>query len=239
MKLVIKFPTRSRPHKFKPLLDKYIDFLSGKHDIRFVITMDDDDETMNNDDIKSFIENHKSNGIDIVYHYGQSKTKIEACNANLDGESGDVLLLISDDMVPVTRNYDDIIYQNYQEVFPDYSGAIKFNDGLRGDNLMTLPCLGWKLYESFGYVYHPDYESLYCDNEQTQACAMIGKLAVSGICIIQHQWMSSEDERADELHKRNESFYDRDHKVFEERMSRKFETDVLEEKLREKLLHTI
>ena len=56
MKLVIKFPTRSRPHKFKPLLDKYIDFLSGKHDVRFVITMDEDDETMNNDDIKSSLK---------------------------------------------------------------------------------------------------------------------------------------------------------------------------------------
>ena len=29
---------------------------SGKHHVRFVITLDEDDETMNNDDIKSFLD---------------------------------------------------------------------------------------------------------------------------------------------------------------------------------------
>ena len=212
MKLVIKFPTRSRPHKFKPLLDKYIDFLSGKHDIRFVITMDEDDETMNNDDIKSFIENHKSNGIDIVYHYGQSKTKIEACNADLKGESGDVLLLISDDMVPVERNYDDIIYENYQQVA-----------------LMTLPCLGWKLYEKFGYVYYPEYKSVYPDNEQTEACILMGKLAISRKCIIRHQWVHGGHEQADELHQRNESseHYETDGKLYRERKATNFDIETV------------
>jgi len=229
MKLVIKFPTRSRPHKFKPLLDKYIDFLSGKHDIRFIITMDEDDDTMNTEDIKSFIENHKSNGIDIVYHYGQSKTKIEACNADLEGESGDVLLLISDDMVPVERNYDDIIYNNYQQVFPDYDGAIKFHDGLRQDVLMTLPCLGWKLYEKFGYVYYPEYKSVYPDNEQTEACILMGKLAVSQKCIIRHEWVHGGHEQADDLHQRNESsdHYESDGKLYRERKSRNFDIELM------------
>ena len=124
-KIVIKFPTRSRPEKFKKVFQKYIDFLSGKHDVRFVITMDEDDDTMNTPEMKEWLD---SLDIDMKYNYGESKTKIEACNADLEGESGDILVLISDDMTPCFEGYDDIIAMGFEQVFPDYIGAIKFND---------------------------------------------------------------------------------------------------------------
>ena len=42
--IVIKMATRERPDKFKKTLQKHIDYLSGKHNVRFIITMDEDDE---------------------------------------------------------------------------------------------------------------------------------------------------------------------------------------------------
>ena len=134
-------------------------------------------------------------------------------------------------MVPIMQGYDDMIAQAFDQIFPNYDGAIKFHDGLRPDNLMTLPCLGWKLYEAFGYIYHPDYESLYCDNEQTKVCMALNKLAVSDICIIQHQWVPGNHETADELHKRNESFYIKDGIIFENRMKNNFDYDAIQNKL--------
>ncbi len=52
-KLIYKLASRNRPDKFKHVLEKSIDLLSGNHDVRFVITLDTDDETMNNDEIIS------------------------------------------------------------------------------------------------------------------------------------------------------------------------------------------
>ena len=125
-KLLVKFPSRNRPEKFKTRLNEYIGACSGKHQVRFVISMDEDDETMNTDDIKKFLDELKSNqGVDLVYHYGDSKTKIEACNANLEGESADVLMLISDDMIPQMANYDEIIFDAYADTYPDFDGGIK------------------------------------------------------------------------------------------------------------------
>ena len=191
MKLIVKMATRSRPEKFKSVMQRYFDFLSGKHDVRFVISCDEDDET------------------------------------------GDVLLVASDDMVPVMTNYDDIVYHAFQQTFPDYDGAVKFNDGLRNDMLMTLPCLGWKLYKAIGHVYHPDYTSVYCDNEQTQICHMLSKLAATPTCIINHQWVPGNHELADELHKRNENpeMYDKDKAVFDARAKIMFEVDKVRERL--------
>ena len=82
-KLLVKFPSRNRPEKFKKTLDDYTSKISGKHEVRFVISMDADDETMNNDEIKNYLTKLIDNGIDLVYHYGESKTKVQACNADM------------------------------------------------------------------------------------------------------------------------------------------------------------
>lgn len=232
MKLVIKFPTRSRPEKFKRVLTDYITFLSGDNEVKFVITCDKDDSTMNNPQIIEWLEEQKE-WVDLDYHFGDHKTKVEACNADLENETGDVLLLVSDDMVPVALNYDAIIAEGFKNTFPNYDGAIKFNDGLRDDQLMTLPCIGWKLYEAIGHIYHPDYTSVCCDNEQTRLCAMLGKLAVADICIAKHAWVPSNHEAADELHKRNESFYEKDIEVLKERSGVTFDMELVKERLNE------
>ena len=221
-KLLIKFPSRNRPEKFKKCLNKWVSFLSGLHDVRFVITMDIDDDTMNNEKIKNFLEDKKDSGVDLVYHYGNSKTKVEACNADLENETADVLLLISDDMNPQLQNYDDVIFDSFKETFPDFDGGIKFHDGLRPDTLMTLPVIGWKFYEKYGYIYNPAYTSLYCDTEQTVVLHRLGKLAVSNICIAKHEWTS---QPFDDLHARNENqkMYEIDGAVYQDRMKKNFD----------------
>jgi len=213
-KLLIKFPTRNRPEKFKKVLQLYIDMLSGKHNVRFVVTMDEDDSTMNTQEIKEWLN---SLPVNIKYNYGHSKTKIQAVNADLDGEEADVLLLASDDMIPQIKNYDDIIFQGFEQVFPNFDGAIKFNDALRNDDLMTLCVMGWPLYKQLGYIYHPEYTSLYADTEQTLVLKKMGKFAISDVCLIQHQWTPAP---WDDLHARNENseMYQKDKEVFDRHM---------------------
>jgi hypothetical protein len=139
---------------------------------------------------------------------------------------GDVLMLASDDMVPVQMGYDEVIAKCYEQAFPDYDGAIKFWDGLRPkeDPLMTLTVMGFPLYKRFGYIYNPEYKSLYCDNEQTQVCHQLGKLRRCDICIIQHQWSG---EPWDELHARNENaeMYGVDGETFKRRKERNFDME--------------
>jgi len=225
MKLVIKFPTRNRPDKFKAVFSRYLTFLSGHHDVRFILTMDEDDATMNNPAMQQWIATRAQNA-QIECFYGHSKTKIEACNANLEGVDGDVLLLASDDMVPVQMGYDEVIARVYEQAFPDYDGAIKFWDGLRPkeDPLMTLTVMGFPLYKQFGYIYNPEYKSLYCDNEQTQVCAKLNKLRRCDLCIIQHQWTH---EPFDSLHARNENaeMYGIDGETFKRRQSNNFDME--------------
>jgi len=218
-RLLIKFPTRSRPEKFKTVLQMYIDYLSGKHDVRFVISCDEDDETMNNTEVRKWFASLQESGVNITPYYGHSKNKIEACNADMDDEVFDVALLASDDMIPQLRGYDDIVMSLFEQTWPDFDGAIKFNDGLRNDALCTLPVIGYKLFKSIGHFYHKDYISLYADTEFTELCMMLGKYAVCETCIIKHEWVPGTHEDADELHAIQEApeMYEKDGATFNKR----------------------
>ena len=125
-RLLIKFATRNRPEKFKDRMNRFRDLASGKHEIRYVVSCDHDDPTMNNEDMISWMDEFSKDS-DLVYHFGNSKSKIEAINTDMEGEVFDVLLNTSDDMVPMKQDFDDVIFQVYSQAYPDFSGAVKFS----------------------------------------------------------------------------------------------------------------
>ena len=183
MKLLIKFPTRNRRNKFLNVLKIYHNFLSKNYDVQFLITMDEDDLEMNNDLVREVLNQYKN----LIYFYGNSKTKIEAINADIEKVTDwDILLLASDDMIPKTKNYDEIIVNKMIENFSDTDGVLWFNDGNRKD-INTLSILGKKYYERFNYIYNPKYKSTWCDNEFTDVANLLGKQKYFDEIIIKHE----------------------------------------------------
>lgn len=216
MKVLIKFPTRKRPDIFFNTFDLYYRWLSGKHDVQFNITMDYDDETMNNETIWKRLDAYKN----VKYCYGYSKSKIEAVNANLEDEIFDILILASDDMIPVTQGYDDVVCNDMQQHFPELDGSLFYNDGRVGNTTCTLSIMSYKLYKRFGYIYHPDYLSLWCDNEYTDVAKGWGKMVYIDRMIIKHGWENITHH--DPLFQHNQKFYDRDQIVYNTRRERGF-----------------
>lgn len=199
MKLLIKYPTRQRPEPFKHALKTYKEFLSGNHEVKFVITADHDDMTMNNQEMQDYMTAQN-----VEFHYGNSKSKIEAVNANMEGQEFDVLLLASDDMLPKVKGYDNIIMAKMIEHFPNLDGCLHFNDGRKGRKLNTLSIMGKKLYDRFGYIYHPIYKSLYADNEFQDQTEAWGKAVYIDQVIIAHEWTGIFGGQQDDLFKRND-----------------------------------
>jgi hypothetical protein len=248
MRLVVKFPTRGRPDKFVDVLNRYINMASGMRDVHYVISMDHDDPSMNNQNIIGHLErlNQRMEGR-IHFAYGASKGKIEACNANLDivrRLNPHVILLASDDMIPIVSGYDDIICKDMARHFPDTDGVLHYNDGFSGqDKLITLSILGMKYFNRFGYLYNPEYKSVFCDDEFTQVARLLNKVVYSDRCIIQHQWvgipysmaangkLNPNEIRRDFLHERNESqeMYSHDRPIFERRKAENFGIAVKED----------
>jgi hypothetical protein len=234
-KLLIKFPTRGRPDKFFNVLDLYINKAQNLDKIAFLITLDTDDITMNNSSVVSRLKQYQSK-VKLLYFFGDSKTKIQAINADLEKVSGwDILLLASDDMIPVVQGYDYIIRKDMNDHFRDFDGVLWYNDGGQ-NNINTLSILGKKYYDRFGYIYHPDYISLWCDNEFTEVSKKLNKVYQSEQVIIEHQHPVYQKTNYDSLYVKNESYYNIDQQTYKRRESKNF---FLEEILSQKLFSVL
>jgi len=182
MKLLIKFPTRNRPHKFLKTLHTYMRYLYDK-DTEIIVSCDLDDITMSDSYIKDFVGQYPN----VKLHYGDNRTKIEAVNADLTDVDFDILLLASDDMIPIIQDFDVIIKNKMIEHYPDTDGVLWFNDGYQGNRLNTLCILGKKYYDRFNYIYNPEYKSVWCDNEFMDIGNLLNKQTYFDQVIIQHE----------------------------------------------------
>lgn len=183
MKILIKFPTRNRKDKFFTVLDQYYELLENISDIEFLITIDSDDITMNNDETLNKLKTYKN----LKYDLGLSKNKIDAVNRGIINDNYDIILVASDDMIPKVKGYDNIIRLKMQELYPDTDGVLWFNDGNQGNRLNTLCILGKKYYQRFNYIYHPDYTSLWADNEFMDVASLLNKQTYFNEVIIRHE----------------------------------------------------
>ncbi len=222
-KLLIKFPTRERADKFFKVLDLYYQNLSGQMPYQFLISCDTNDTGptgMNRPEIIRKLAQYPN----LISVFGVSANKIDAVNRDInDHLDFDILMVASDDMIPVQKNFDQIIVNELLQAYPDLDGTLNFNDGYVGQTLCTLPIMGRKFYERFNYVYHPDYQSICCDLEATLIARMMGKEKYLNQVVIRHEHGSYGFDK-DPLFHRNESrvYYEHDRDILQRRKATNF-----------------
>jgi len=179
-----------------------------------MITLDSDDTTVDSPLIDSLISVHHN----VRVHVGVSGTKIKAVNRDMEvAPFFDILLLASDDMIPVIEGYDEIIRSKMRMHYPSTDGVLWFNDGFQGNGLNTLPIMGRKYYQRFGYIYNPVYKTAWCDNEFTQVSKLLGKQTYFSQIIIEHQHFINGKAPIDETYLRNDNGLDTDGDEFTKR----------------------
>lgn len=219
MKILVKWPTRSRPEKFGKALRIYQE-LRSTEDVDFLITIDGDDRTMNNSRVLESLKQWGNLRYDIIHPCG----KIGAINAGLDQyvDRYDIIVLASDDMIPTGMGWDRKIQQDMAKHFPDTDGVLWYNDGAVGNKLNTLSILGTKYYRRFGYIYHPDYKALWCDNEFMEVAEMMGKQVYIDDVIIRHEHPVWGFGKSDSLNQRDNRYYHDDQQTYERRKGERF-----------------
>lgn len=194
MKILVQFPTLNRPEKLSNVLAKYVTYSSFYNDIYFNINCDQADQSMQDlylvEKIK-YILKSKPN-ISGKINYDVNTTKISAINSHINDKEFDIVICASDDMVPKVHAWDLEITNAMKVYFPKLDGCVHFNDGNTNGELITFSILGRELYKHFGYIYHPDYKSLYCDNEFTEEVIKLNKVAYINKIIITHEHWSIE-----------------------------------------------
>lgn len=225
MNVLVKFPTRSRPGKFTEIYTAACKLLSGEHDVRWLVAIDDDDESMQSHPMRT----NPPAGVEFIS--GPRTSKIGACNVGLPGRwNWDVLVLISDDMIPIVKNWDAIICADLVHSFYDLDGALWYNDGFVGEKLDTLPIMGRPYYDRFGYVYEPGYISTWCDNEFTDVGVLLGRLPYCPTCLFRHEHPANTGGTQDSLYLENGGMdlWNVDHARYDYRSSSRFGVKLLD-----------
>jgi len=219
MKLLIKFPTRNRKNKFFKVLREYQNLCEDLNNTYFLITLDNDDESMNPSDVEDIFNTFKN----VKVIYGTSNSKIHAVNRDIElVNDWDIVLVASDDMTPKVKGYDNIIRNKMKEFYSDTDGILWFNDGHMGNKLNTLCILGKKYYDRFGYIYHPEYKSVWSDNEFMLVGNLLGKQTYFEQVIIEHEHPDWGYGSRDEIHQNNSKNENQDKLLFTKRKDNNF-----------------
>jgi hypothetical protein len=213
--IVFKYATRSRPILFDRGIDSIVSNLNNQ-DYFILVSCDENDITMLNHHFK-YQGNPK-----IKFVYGISKNKIDAINRDFEHlpKEWDILVNMSDDMVFTQRGFDDVLRNDFSG---DYDLCLHYPDGYRTD-LITMSILGKNYFDRFGYIYHPAYASLWCDNEQTEVAKLLNKYKYCNkqIFIHKHPANDASVER-DAQYGTTESYFGLDEIVFKDRKAKNFD----------------
>lgn len=238
MEILVKFPSRERPKAFEKTIKGYIKNQSTDY-VRYLITLDNNDKFVSQ--YKMICDKLISEGIKLNYIISDSGSKIKAINRDMKAlVMWDILVLASDDMICKQSGWDLILINEMTMYFPDTDGVLWHWDGadskfsstkpkIENDKLIgglnTMCILGRKYYDRFGYIYHPDYLNLWCDNEFTEVSKLLNKVYYSGQVLFRHEHWANGSQYAhtnDSLMKRTQLTFKKDQQVYNNRKQLNF-----------------
>lgn len=223
MKILCKFPTFSRPERFQQSLQQAM-HLSNDKDIKYLITLDGNDSKLG--EYVNIIKELPN----CRFIIGNSSGKISAINRDMNEVSDyDILVLMSDDMVAMVKGWDSIIKEEMALHFTKEDGSLSegviwYDDGYKS-NINMMPIMTKAAVYRFGYIYHPSYMSLWCDNEFTEVWNALGKQVKRDLCLFEHRHYARAAKwhhTIDPLMRRNESYYIQDKSTYDLRKSKNF-----------------
>lgn len=151
-------PSRGRPKQALECIRFWSQNCSEKTKIEYVLSLDQDDTLPYLDSIPRMfkIANTKVT-------VSPNKSVVPALNNGAKIATGDVLIYLSDDFL-CPQNWD----LELEKVIGDKKDfAIWVYDGLQ-KQVMTIHMLSRSYYQRLGYMYFPDYFSVYADNDITE-----------------------------------------------------------------------
>lgn len=178
IKILYKLTSRSRPHRCEQTIASIVGNSSADKEYMILLSCDEDDESMNNFDYPNYTDGR------LVIKKGLSKNKIDAINRDVNefDWNWDVLVNISDDMI-IEKGFDSVIRDAFKDTLDLF---LHLPDGYANERLATMSIMGKDYYKRFGYIYHPSYESVYCDNEAMDVAKMLSKYVYVNTHVFKH-----------------------------------------------------
>ena len=203
MKVTCIHPSRSRASIANQVRNEWLNKADGI--IEYIFSLD-------NDDVQGTLyEGHCI--------YNNNRSAIDAVNKGAEMATGDLFIVVSDDF-SCPDHWDSLLLRGLQGK-SDY--CVKTLDGLQ-PTLITLPIMDRVYYERFGYIYYPDYQHMFCDQEMTAVAHMLGKAITLPIMFPHNHYTTGKFER-DGITIRNNSTWQQGELLLNQRLKTNFGID--------------
>lgn len=157
-------PSRGRVAQASAAIDEWRGAASGTHECEHLLSIDADDP-----DRDGYAALARSRHAQLLLR--DNRSVVDAVNYAASRSTGDVLIVMADDFGCPPR-WDQAIADAIGE---RRNVAVLVHDGIEG-RIMTLPIIDRAFFERCGYVYFPDYISMYCDDDLTELASHTRRL---------------------------------------------------------------
>lgn len=219
--ILVQFPSRGRPKRFDESLRS---LYANSVDPGLLIinaVLDNDDPELG--EYTRLIREFKDSNPDafILIHPGTSVSKIDAFN-RVPKFEWNVLVAFSDDMIMSVMGWDRLVMDYMPE---DLDWFLHFLERDSAERCSVMSVIGRRYFERTGYVYYPDYKSLWCDVEETEKARLLERYLFipTSICIHLNAAYGHMDR--DEMFDRQQADWDHDEAVYIERKETNFGLD--------------
>lgn len=161
MKISLIHPSRNRAEKARKTLDYWMSKASNTIEIEHILSIDLDD---------SQIEDYKRLFKESTILISNNTCVVEATNIAAKKSTGDILIYFSDDF-KCPDNWDLRLNIAFG-LDMDSPTLLKVDDCLQKFHVevLTIPIMNRALYEKLGYFWHPEYRSMFVDEDLFHTC---------------------------------------------------------------------
>ena len=208
MKISLIHPSRGRADKAYKTFMHWLICSSMETDFEHILSLDEDDPELNRYKIlftKSKIIINKNRNL------------VEAANKAGEACSGDIIVLISDDML-CPDNWDNILKEFHKE---NKYYLLKTFDGVQ-KWIVTLPIMDRMFYENNGYIYHPDYQHMFCDTDLTHKADLENCLYMRNDIEFTHAHYPTGKVRKDSINDKADATWNNGEETYLNRCAEKF-----------------
>lgn len=146
---------------------------------------------------------------------------VEATNHAAKEAKGDILIYLSDDF-KCPDNWGNLILKEFEGVTEPM--LLKVDDCLQKFDVpvLTIPIMNRALYERLGYFWHPEYKSMFVDEDLYWTARKLGALKFAPHLKFEHQHVSVGKAEDDETYRNSAKNWDQGKAVFAKRKAMRF-----------------
>lgn len=221
MKISLIHPSRGRPDKAHSTAKSWIENAGVETD--YILSVDDNDSML---DIYSLI--YLRSDMDGSFIAGSStklvrknSSVVEATNRAAKETTGDILIYLSDDF-KCFPNWGPAVIKEFEGVTEPQ--LIKVDDMLQPFHVpvLTIPIMNRALYERLGYFWHPEYKSMFVDEDLYWTAKKLGALKMCPHLKFEHQHVSVGKAQDDETYRNSAKNWDQGKALFAKRKAAGF-----------------